>query len=71
MSIVGPEEMAFERALADLDAGLQSTEAWRDDQRTRLERSQLVPLRAAANTFLQALRSLDKSLDAARRLLAE
>jgi hypothetical protein len=64
MSIVGPEEMAFERALADLDAGLQSTEAWRDDQRTRLER-------AAANTFLQALRSLDKSLDAARRLLAE
>ena len=71
MSIVGPEEMAFERALADLDAGLQSTEAWRDDQRTRLERSQLIPLRAAANTFLQALRSLDKSLDAARRLLAE
>jgi hypothetical protein len=69
MSGVAPAISSFTRALADLDAALRSTEGWRDDQRGRLERAQLIPLRAEANRFAAALSELDASLDAALRLL--
>jgi hypothetical protein len=69
MSTIAPAIITFTRALAELDAALRSTEGWRDDQRVRLERAQLVPLRAEANRFAAALSQLDASLDASQRLL--
>jgi len=71
MSAVRSLEAALTRAVSDLDSVLSASEAWRDDQRTRLERAQLVPLRAATNIHIQALRNLDASLDAAQRLLSD
>lgn len=59
----------LDRAVADFDTALRASETWRDDQRLRLERAQLAPLRAAANQYRAALRDLDASLDEARRLL--
>ena len=71
MTSIGGANADFARALADFDATLSSTQAWRDGQRTRLERAQLVPLRAEGNRYLAALRVLDASLEAAQRLLNE
>ena len=71
MTSIGGANADFSRALGDFDATLNSTQAWRDDQRARLERAQLVPLRAEANRYLAALRDLEASLEAAQRLLNE
>ena len=71
MSAVRTVEAALTRAVSELDSVLSASEAWQDDQRTRLERAQLIPLRAAANSHIQALRNLDASLDAAQRLLSD
>lgn len=71
MSLVNPVVATFNSALADLDTVLRASYGWRDDQRTRLERAQLTPLRAEANRFANALGNLDASLDAVQRLLRQ
>lgn len=71
MTAVQQATEMFARALADFDVVLRSNEHWRDDQRHRLERSQLAPLRAEANRFAAALRTLDASLESAERLLRQ
>jgi hypothetical protein len=71
MSAVSSSLATFTRALADLETVLKASEGWKDDQRTRLERGQLAPLRAAANRFAAALGNLEASLNATQRLLSE
>lgn len=71
MSAVASIRATFDRSLADLDAVVRSSYGWRDDQRLRLERAQIIPLRSEANRFASALKELDQSLDAVQRLLAQ
>lgn len=69
MSAVHQSVELFNRALADLDTVLRASEHWQDDQRRRLDRSQLTPLRAEAIRYVARLERLDAALEAAQRLL--
>lgn len=71
MSALQGAKHEFGCAVSDFDAVLRTSEAWQDDQRRRLERAQLIPLRAAANDYLQAIQRADEAVAAAMRLLAE
>jgi hypothetical protein len=71
MSAVASVLATFARSVSDLDTVVRSSNGWRDDQRLRLERAQLIPLRSEANRFASALKDLDQSLDAVQRLLAQ
>lgn len=66
-----PCEPVAKQRVRQFDASLSSTQGWRDDQRARLERAQLVLLRAEGNRYLVALRALEAWLEAAQRLLGE
>lgn len=69
MSQIRPAVDVFRRAVADLDTVMRASEGWSDDQRVRLERARLTPLRGEANRFARALEDLEASLKTAQGLL--
>lgn len=69
MSAIARGVAEFGRALGDARTFIASAEAWRDPQRSRLDRARLEPLQNAAAEYLAALTELDAALDEASRLL--